>query len=98
MLAHNRLNGLGCLVGVVERDRGYKMVENVGLDDAVEQVTTDEAKLTIDRRGRSASEIPGVRFVVRQCRISVLEESDCDCEEISGDQSTDSRGNHLPSQ
>lgn len=74
------------------------MVENVGFDDAVEQVTTDEAKLTVDRCGRSASEVPRVRFVMRQCRIGVLEESDCDCKEVSEDQAAVSRDNHLPSQ
>lgn len=35
MPAHNGLDGLGGLVGVVEGDSAHVVVEDVGLDDAV---------------------------------------------------------------
>jgi hypothetical protein len=46
VLAHDALDGLGGFVGVVEGNRGDVVVEDVGLDDAVEQSAADEAELT----------------------------------------------------
>lgn len=51
-------------------------MENMGFDDAVEKVPTDETKLTIYRSGSTASKVPRVRFVMGKRRISVLEKGD----------------------
>ena len=73
MLAHDRLDGLGGLVGVVEGNGGYKVVKDVGLDDTVEERTADETELAVNGCGSTACKCPGVSFVVRECGISVLE-------------------------
>lgn len=73
VLAHDGLDGLGGLVGVVERNGGYKVMEDVGLDDTVEEMTADEAKLAVDGCGSTARECPGMSFVVRKGGIGVLE-------------------------
>jgi hypothetical protein len=78
VLAHDRLNSLGGLIGVVEGDGRDVVVEDVGLDDAVEKVTADEAKLAVDGGSGSTSESPGVGIVVRKRGIGVLEEGDGD--------------------
>ena len=44
VLAHNRLDSLRGLVGVVEGDGGDVVVEDVGLDDAVEPPTPGSSK------------------------------------------------------
>jgi hypothetical protein len=79
MFAHNRLDGFRGLVCVVEGNCGYIVVEDVSFDDSVEESTADEAEFAINGCGRSASEIPSSRFIVREGRIGVLEESDGNC-------------------
>ena len=76
--AHDRLDGLGGLIGIVEGDRAHVVMQDVGLDDAVEDVAADEAKLTIDRGSSPASEVPGLTGVVRKGGIGVLEVGDRD--------------------
>lgn len=78
VLTHDWLDGLGGFVGMVERDRGDVVVEDVGLDDAVEEVTADEAKLTVDGRGRATGEVPRLASVVRERRVGVLKVGDGD--------------------
>lgn len=78
VLAHDGLDGLGSLVGVVEGNGGDVVVENVGLDDAVEEVAADEAKFAVDGGSGSTSEGPGVGIVVRERGVGVLEEGDSD--------------------
>ena len=74
MLAHDWSDGLGGFIGVVERDSADIVMQDVGFDDAVEKLTSDEAKLTIDR-GSSASCVgPSRRSVVRQRWSGMLEE------------------------
>lgn len=73
VLAHDGLDGLGGLVGVVEWDGGYKVVKDVGFDNTVQEMTTDEAKLAVDGCGSTARKCPGVSFIVRQGGIGVLE-------------------------
>lgn len=51
-------------------------MENMGFDDAVEEVPTDESKLTIYRSGSTANKVPRVRFVMGKRRIGVLEKGD----------------------
>ena len=76
--AHDGPDGLGSLVGVVEGDGGDVVVQDVGLDDAVEELPADEAELAVDGGGRAARVRPGVRLVVRQGRVRVLQERDAD--------------------
>lgn len=80
MLAHDLLDGLGGLVGVVEGDGGDVVVEHVGLDDAVEELAADEAHLAVDGGGGAADEVPLLRVVVGEGGIGVLEVGDGDCE------------------
>lgn len=74
--SHDWLDGLGGLVGVVEGDGGDVVVEDVGLDDAVKQVTTDETELAVNGCGGTTGKGPGGGVIVRQSGIGVLEESD----------------------
>ena len=76
MLAHDGLDGLGGLVGVVEGDGGDVVVENVGLDDAVEEVAADETEFTVDGGGGAADVVPGRGLVVGERRVGVLEVGD----------------------
>jgi hypothetical protein len=79
VLAHDGLDGLGGLVGVVEGDGGDVVVEDVGLDDAVEDLATNEAELAVNGSGGATSEVPGLAGVVRKGRVGVLEVGDGDC-------------------
>jgi hypothetical protein len=76
VLAHDRLDGLGSLVGVIEGDVADVVVKNVSLDDAVEKVAADEAHLTINGSSGTADKVPLVIGVVRKGRVGVLEEGD----------------------
>ena len=78
VLAHDRFDGLGSLVGVVEGDGADVVVEDVGLDDAVQELAADEAKFTVDRGGGAAGVVPGGGLVVGKRWIGVLEEGDGD--------------------
>lgn len=51
----------------------------MGLDDAVEKVTTNETEFAVDGCSSTTSEGPGVTLVVRKRGIGVLEESNGDC-------------------
>jgi len=55
-------------------------MKDVGLDDAVEELTADEAELPVDGGGGPADEVPFFCLVMGQGRICVLEEGDGDCE------------------
>ena len=79
MAAHDGLDGLGSLVVVVEGDLADVVVQNVRLDDTVEDVAADEAKLAIDGGGAAADVIPLLGGVVGKRGIGVLEEGEGDC-------------------
>lgn len=78
MLAHDGLDSVGSLIGVVEGDGADIMVQDVGLNNAVEEVSTNETHLTIDGGSSATDEVPLVTSVVRKRGISVLEKSDGD--------------------
>lgn len=78
VLAHDWLDGVRCLVGVIEWDRGDVVVQDMGFYDAVEDVATDKAELTIDRSSSTTSEVPGFTGVVGKGGIGVLEVGDGD--------------------
>lgn len=72
MAAHDGLDGLGGFVGVVEGDGGDVVVQDVGLNDAVEDLAADEAELAVDGCCRSSGVGPSLRSVMGQRRIGVL--------------------------
>ena len=76
VLAHNRLDSLGGLVGVVKGDVADVVVEDVGLDDTVEEMSTDEAHLAIDGSSGTTDKVPLLASVVGKGRVGVLEEGD----------------------
>ena len=78
MLAHDWLDGFGRLISMVERDGGDVVVQDVSLDYAMEELSTDEAELAIDRCCGAACEIPGFWLVVWEGGISVLKVGDGD--------------------
>ena len=65
MQTHDFLDGLASLVCVVEWNRADVVVQDVRFDDPVEDVASDEAKVTVDRGCCSSSEVPYLGFVVR---------------------------------
>jgi hypothetical protein len=78
MLAHDGLDGLGGLVGMVERNGADVVVQNVGLDDAVEELAADKAEFAVDGGGGAAGVGPGSWGVVREGGVGVLQEGNCD--------------------
>lgn len=78
MGAHDALDGLGGLIGVVEGDVADIVVQNVGLNDTVEDVTADETEVTIDGGGGSTGEVPDLGLVVGEGGVGVLEEGNSD--------------------
>jgi len=79
VLAHDGLDGLGGLVGVVEGNGGDVVVEDVGLDDAVEDLAADETELAVNGSGGATSKVPGLAGVVGEGRVGVLEYSRIAC-------------------
>lgn len=77
MAPHNLLNRLTSFVGMVERDSGSVVVQNVVLDHAVEERSSDEAEVAVDGRGGAPHEGPGCVGVVGERKVSVLEEGYC---------------------
>lgn len=58
MTAHDWLDGLRGLVGMVEWDSADVVVEDMGLDDAVEELTADETEFTVDSCGGATNVVP----------------------------------------
>lgn len=76
--AHDGLDGFRGFVGVVERDGGDVVVQDVRLDDTVQQLSSDETELSVDGGGGSAHVVPASTGVMRKRGVSVLEVGDCD--------------------
>lgn len=81
--AHDGLDGLGGLVGVVKGNGADEMVEDVGLDDAVEDVGANGPEVAVNGGGGTSGKGPALGRVVGKRGIGVLEEGDCDCVLIS---------------
>jgi hypothetical protein len=81
VVAHDGLDGLAGLVGVVEGDVADIVVQDVGLDDAVEDVTADEAEVTVDGGSGAAGKAPHLGLVVGEGGVGVLQEGNGDCKE-----------------
>lgn len=79
VLAHDRLDGLGGFVGMVEGNGGNVVVQDMGLDDAVHEVTADEAELTVNGCCSAAGKGPCLARVVREGRVGVLKVGDGHC-------------------
>ncbi len=73
------LDGLGSLVCVVKRNRGDKMVKDMGLYNAMHEGPTNETEFTVNGCSSAASEIPSCVLVMREGGIGMLEIGDCDC-------------------
>jgi hypothetical protein len=78
VLAHDGANGVGSLVGIIKGDRADVVVQDVSLDDAVEEVTANEAHLTVNGGSGATNIVPLFGGVVRQGRVGVLEEGNGD--------------------
>ena len=63
---------------MVEGNSGDVVVQNVGFNDAVEEVATNEAELAVNGGCGAASKGPGLGIVVRKGRVGVLKECDGD--------------------
>lgn len=81
--AHDGLDGLGGLAGVVEGDGGDVVVQDVCLDDVVEDVWADGPEVAVDCGGGTTGEGPCLAGVVGESGVGVLEEGDCDCRFVS---------------
>lgn len=60
MLAHDRLDGFGGLVGMVEGDGADVVVENVGLNNAVEEGAADETKFAVNGCSGTTNVVPAL--------------------------------------
>jgi hypothetical protein len=58
VLAHDLLDGLSCLVGIVKWNSGDKVVSDMGLDDTVEEMATDKTEFAVDCCSGTASVSP----------------------------------------
>lgn len=74
--AHHLLDGFAGFVGVVKGDGADIVVEDVGFDNSVEDVTADESKVTVNGGSGSTSKVPRFRLVVGEGGVGVLEVSD----------------------
>lgn len=78
MTAHDALDGVASLVGVVERDGADIVMENVGFNDSVQKLATNKTKFPIDGRCGASCVGPGLGGVVGQGRVGVLKEGNGD--------------------
>lgn len=76
MLAHDRLDGLAGLVGVIEGNRANIVVQHVRLDDTVEERASNEAEFAVNSCGSTTNVVPATTSVVGKRWVGVLEESD----------------------
>ena len=65
MATHDRLDGFGSFVSVVEWDGGDIVVQDVGFDYPVEQRAADESELAVDGGCGSAGKGPRLGSVMR---------------------------------
>ena len=76
MAAHDGLDGLRGLVGVVEGDRADVVVQHVRLDDAVQERAAHEPELAVDGGRGAAHVVPASGRVVGERGVGVLEVGD----------------------
>lgn len=76
VLAHHLLDGFTGLISIVERDRADVVVEDVGLNDTVEELTSDETELAVDGGSGANGEVPYLRLIMRKSWVGVLQIGD----------------------
>lgn len=76
MMAHDLLDGFSGFISIIKGDGADIVVENVGFDDAVQELAADESKFTIDSSSGSTGEIPCLRLIVGKGWVGVLQEGD----------------------
>ena len=76
MLAHDWLDSLGGFIGVVEWDGANVVVEDVGLDNAVEKGAANEAEVSVNGCSSSSDVVPTLTGIVRKRAVSMLKISD----------------------
>lgn len=81
--SHHGFDSLGGLVGIVEWDGADEMMQDVSFNDAVEEMTPNESKLTVDGCGGTTGKIPDFRIIVGQRWVCMLQECDSNYHTIS---------------
>lgn len=64
VVAHDLLDCFAGFVGVVEGDRADIVVEDVGFDDSVEDVTADESEVAVNGGSGTSGKVPDFGLVV----------------------------------
>lgn len=80
--ATDMILAIGHNSGQFEINLREHVVNNVVLDDAVEDVATNEAKLAINSGKSTLDKRPGVRIVVRSLWVGVVQVGDGNCGEV----------------
>ena len=73
---HHFLDGFARFVGVVEGNGANIVVQDVGFDNSVEDVTANESKVAVNGGSGTTSKVPGFGLVVGEGGVGVLEVSD----------------------
>ena len=76
VLAHDRFDGFGGFVGVVKGNGRDVVVQDMSLDDAMEELTANEAEFAVNGGGGATSEVPNVTGIVWEGGIGMLEVGD----------------------
>jgi hypothetical protein len=79
VLTHDGLDCLRRFIGVIKGDSADEVMENMGLHDAMQQSSSDEAKFSINGRRSPSSISPCGGRVMGKGGVSVLEEGDGNC-------------------
>jgi hypothetical protein len=74
--AHDWLDSLRSLVGVVEGDGADIVMEHVGFNNAVEESPADETEFAVNSCSSTTNIVPAFTSVVRKSWVSVLEIGD----------------------
>ena len=85
VLTQHRLDRFGRFVGVVPRHACKIVVDDMGLDDAMHEVSSDKAKFTVDGGSRAAGVGPGGWIIVGKSRVGMLQICDPDftiCQQV----------------
>lgn len=64
---------------MVEGNGGDIVVEDVGFDDAVKELATDETEFTVDGSRGTTSKVPSIASVMWEGWVGVLEIGDGNC-------------------
>lgn len=79
MLSHHFFHCLGCFLRMIKRDGGYKVVDDMGSHDVVEEMCVDESEIAIDGGCSTTDKGPLRMGVMRKSAIRMLEKGYEDC-------------------